>query len=109
MSTAEFKQITRHLVDKLLSDYSPQKIILFGSCLKGSPNPDSDIDLLIVKETNDRFIDRWTTVRKILSDPSRKVAIETLVLTPQEISDRLSIGDQFLAEIMEKGKVLYAA
>ena len=109
MLTAEFEQITRRIVDKLRSDYFPQKIILFGSCLSGSPHPDSDIDLLIVKETNDRFIDRWVTVRRILSDPSRKVAIETLVLTPQEVSDRLACGDEFLADIIQKGKVLYAA
>ncbi len=109
MLTAEFEQITRRIVDRLRSEYYPQKIILFGSCLSGSPHPDSDIDLLIVKDTSDRFIDRWVTVRRILSDPFRKVAIETLVLTPQEVSDRLACGDQFLTDIVERGKVLYAA
>jgi predicted nucleotidyltransferase len=84
-------------------------VILFGSYAYGNPRPDSDIDLLIIKDTSERFIDRWVTVRKILSDPTRKVPLETLVLTPQELSERLAIGDQYLAEIMEKGEVLYAA
>jgi hypothetical protein len=35
--------------------------------------------------------------------------VETLVLTPQEIEQRLTIGDQFIAEILQKGKVVYAA
>ncbi|MBM3302534.1 MAG: nucleotidyltransferase domain-containing protein, partial [Deltaproteobacteria bacterium] len=47
--------------------------------------------------------------RRILSDPKRTVPLETLVLTPQEVSNRLAIGDHFLTEIMENGEELYAA
>lgn len=84
-------------------------MVLFGSYAYGTPRPGSDIDLLIVKETSKRFIDRWVTVRRILSDPKRTLPLEVLVLTPQEVSRRLAMGDQFVAEILEKGKVLYAA
>lgn len=108
MTTIECQQITRQIVDKLQSEYSPLKIILFGSCANGTSKTDSDIDLLIIKDTNERFIDRWVTVRKILSDSSRKIGIETIVLTPQEISNRLALGDQLIAEILDKGQVLYA-
>lgn len=97
------------IVKKLAAEYAPRQVILFGSRASGTAGPDSDIDLLIIKDTPDRFIDRWVTVRRILSDPKRTVALETIVLTPQEVSERLDIGDQFIAEIMEKGKVLYAA
>jgi len=97
------------LVERLVAEYAPQKVILFGSYAYGNPRSDSDIDLLVIKETPDRFIDRWVTVRRILSDPERKLPLEVLVLTPQEVSNRLDIGDQFLNEILEKGRVLYAA
>jgi len=103
------RDVIQRIVEKLVSGYEPLKVILFGSYAYGDPTPDSDIDLLIIKETPERFIDRWVTVRRILSDPKRMVPLETLVLTPQEVSRRLAIGDQFLAEIMEKGEVLYAA
>ena len=33
--------------------------------------------------------------------------MDVLVLTPSEIEDRLSKGDFFIAEILQKGKVLY--
>ncbi len=105
----EMQEIIQHMLEKLLTEYAPQKVILFGSYAYGNPWPDSDIDLLIIKDTSERFIDRWVTVRRILSDPHRTVPLETLVLTPQEVCGRLAIGDQFLAEIMEKGEVLYAA
>ena len=48
-------------------------------------------------------------VRTILSDPHRAIPVETLVLTPEEPTDRLSRGDQFLEEILAKGQVLYAS
>ena len=103
------RDVIQQIVEKLVAGYAPQKVILFGSHAYGDPTSDSDIDLLIIKETPERFIDRWVAVRRILSDPKRMVPLETLVLTPQEVSRRLAIGDQFLAEIMEKGEVLYAA
>lgn len=109
VASREAEKAIQHILAKLLTGYTPQKVVLFGSYAYGNPRPDSDIDLLIIKDTSERFIDRWTTVRRILSDPKRKVSLETLILTPQELSERLAIGDQFLAEIMEKGKVLYAA
>ncbi len=108
-SPREVTAVIQEILDKLISGYAPQEVILFGSHAHGDPRSDSDIDLLIIKETSDRFIDRWVTVRRILSDPRRTVSLETLVLTPQEVSRRLAIGDQFLAEIMEKGKILYAS
>lgn len=108
MNTEEIKRIIGQIVTKLQTDYGPEKIILYGSYAEGAPNPDSDLDLLIIKETDERFIDRWSTVRRILSDSTRNIALETLVLTPQEILTRLARGDQFLAEILQKGQVLYA-
>ncbi len=84
-------------------------MILFGSHARGTPRSESDIDLLIIKETSERFIDRWTRVRRILSDPQRAIPFETLVLTPQEVAKRLAIGDQFVETILREGTVLYAS
>jgi predicted nucleotidyltransferase len=109
VASKEVEKVIHDILEKLIAEYAPQKVILFGSCAYGNPQADSDIDLLIIKETSEPFIDRWVTVRHILSDPKRRVPLETIVLTPQEVTKRLAIGDQFLAEIIEKGEVLYAA
>jgi len=98
------KDITRLIAE----EFFPEGIILFGSYVNGNQDNDSDIDLLIIKNTDERFIDRWTSVRKILSDPNRKIGVDTLVLTPQEINERLFQGDQFINDIMENGEILYA-
>ena len=109
MSTEEFERLTQDIVRRLRSNYDPEKVILFGSFAEESSRGGNDIDLLIVKRTNDRFIDRWIKVRNILSDTSRTVGLDTIVVTPQEVSERLARGDQFLAEVLRKGRILYAA
>ncbi len=105
----EAQTIIRGISEKLAAEYAPEKVILFGSHAYGDPSASSDIDLLVIKDTPHHFIDRWVEVRRILSDPERKVPIEVLVLTPRELATRLSKGDQFIQEIVEKGRVLYAA
>ena len=102
---AQLNKIVRRVVD----GYQPEKIILFGSYAYGKPDSDSDLDLLIIKKTSDRFIDRWINVRQIVSDPKRSIPFDPIVLTPEEIEERLAMGDQFVEEIIKKGEVLYAA
>ena len=109
MNAQDFDRVIQRITERLRDEYSPEKIILFGSYADGSSRPDSDIDLLIIKQTRDRFIDRWISVRRILSDKNRSIGLETLVLTPEEIANRISIGDQFIADIMMNGRLLYAA
>jgi len=97
------------IVKQVVTAYQPEKIILFGSYAYGNSSADSDLDLLIIKKTAERFIDRWTNVRKIVSDPEISIPFEPLILTPRELEERLARGDQFIEEIMTKGVVLYAA
>jgi predicted nucleotidyltransferase len=101
--------VIERILHKLVAEYAPQKVILFGSREGGEPDPDSDVDLLIIKETTARFIDRWTTVQGILTGTHRSIPVDTLVLTPQELEDRLARGDQFIAAVLKEGRVLYAA
>ena len=103
------RQKIRKYCEAIAREFHPEKIILFGSYAYGKPNADSDLDLLIIKETSERFIDRWTNIRKIVSDPKRSIPFEPIVLTPREVDERLAMGDQFIEEIMTKGEVLYAA
>ena len=103
------KQVVQRILQRLVAEYTPRKVILYGSYAYGEPGPDSDIDLLIIKDTSERFIDRWVTVQRILTGTHRSVPVEALVLSPLEIENRLAVGDQFIAKILEQGEVLYAA
>ena len=95
------------IVKRIAEGYQPLKVILFGSHAWGQPREDSDIDLLIVKETSDRFIDRWVRVRKLIADPARRIPVEPLVMTSEELDRRIARADQFFREIVGRGKILY--
>jgi predicted nucleotidyltransferase len=101
------EELVQRLVKKLVSDYSPQRVILFGSYAYGTPGRDSDIDLLIIKDTQESFFDRLTRVRKVVSGTHKGVPFDPLVLTPDELEARLQADDQFIEEILEKGRVVY--
>jgi len=107
--TTELKQneIINHIVEKIIHEYIPQKVILFGSYAYGKPKEDSDIDLLIIKNTDKKPIERWMEVRKMIRDISLTVPISPLIYTEKEIEERKAIKDFFLEEIFEKGIVLY--
>jgi uncharacterized protein len=92
-------------VQKIVETLHPEKIILFGSYAYGTPTPDSDVDLLVVMETQKKRRDRVVDISLLLHP--RTFPVDILVKTPQEISSSLGKGDFFLREITEKGKILY--
>ena len=103
----ETRDMILEIVSKIKKEYQPDKIILFGSYAYGQPDRDSDVDLLIIKDTPERFIDRLVAVTRIASDPKRYIPLEVVVFTPEEVREKLKNGDQFLREILNKGEVLY--
>ena len=103
----QIKPVINQLVEKLIKAYKPEKIFLYGSYAYGNPGEESDIDLLIVKKTKERPIDRRVAVRRLVSDIRKKTSFSPLVVTPTELSHRITIGDDFFLEITTKGKILY--
>lgn len=85
--------------------FDPQRILLFGSHAYGKPMPDSDVDLLVVMESNERVAARSAAIAKTLLDIP--FPMDILVRTPDEIRYRLEMGDHFIREILERGEVLY--
>ena len=96
----------KKIVDQIKKKYKPEKVILFGSFAYGKPNKDSDVDLFIVKKTKETRIKRHLKVDRMLLD--RDIPLDILVYTPQEIKKRISLGDFFIKNIIQKGKILYA-
>ena len=99
--------MVQDIVQRIVSGYSPQKIILFGSFANGKPDEDSDIGLLIIKDTDKRPLERWMEVKRLVRDRNRKASVSPLVYTRNEIKDRLAMKDFFIQEVIEKGEVLY--
>jgi uncharacterized protein len=102
------RKIIAEVVERIKTEYQPEKIILFGSYAYGTPTEDSDIDLFIVKETGKRRVDRFVEVSPLVENPDYHIPISPLVYTPKEVSNRLALGDDFVKEVLSKGEVLYA-
>ncbi len=101
------KKLINQIAEKIKKQYKPEKIILFGSYAWGKPTKDSDIDLFIVKETNEKHRERALKVRRLLSEENGLVGLDILVYNSQELTKRLEIGDSFISKIIKKGKLVY--
>lgn len=91
--------------NKIAKEFKPQKIILFGSYAQGHQKKDSDIDLLIIKETKLPKHKRAKEIRKILR--GYLIPIDIIVYTPKEVEEWKNANTSFIASIMKNGKVIY--
>jgi predicted nucleotidyltransferase len=109
VQTPGFKPVTNELLKtiakRIVAGVQPQKIILFGSYAYGTPSPDSDLDLLVIMDTNKRPAERILDVSRFLRP--RPFPMDILVRTPYEIADSLEHKDSFTQEILTNGVVLY--
>jgi predicted nucleotidyltransferase len=101
VTDALLSDITRRIVEK----FQPYKVVLFGSYAYGAPDLDSDVDLLVVMDSDEPMAQRIRRVTEVAK--VRFLPMDVIVRTPTEMAQRLVMGDFFLAEILDKGKVLY--
>ena len=91
----------------------PSKIILFGSYAKGDFNEESDIDLVVilntelVPETYDKKLEIKVQVRDSIYELSRQMAIDLVVYTEGEFKLLKDLRTSFYNEIINTGKVIY--
>jgi predicted nucleotidyltransferase len=103
VSTAVDKGRLKTIADRLRSDYGAVRVILFGSMARETATEHSDIDLLVIAETSERFYQRSATVLRTVRELSYGLPLAPIVLTAQELQARLDRGDQFLAEVVGAG------
>ena len=92
------------LTQQLMNKYDPLKIILFGSAVNDIHNA-HDIDLLIVKDNVPAV--GTERIRQLYRIIDTNLPVDYLVYRPQEIENRIRLGDPFICSIVRNGKVLY--
>lgn len=104
--TDRLERALDRMVAVLVKEYRPEKIILFGSFVSGLVHEGSDLDLVIIKETPKRPIDRQVEVYGLVKP---EVGIDLFIYTPKEFRDLESMGFSLVREMVTNGKVLYEA
>lgn len=97
-------QSIKKITQQIAKQFDPEKIILFGSHAWGIPTKDSDVDLCILKNTDN------TRHLAEMIDGSlfpRPFPIDVIVYTKEQMQRRQRLGDHFIAKILTDGKLLY--
>lgn len=104
MTTNQAQDQIDYIKQQLIKKYKPDKIILFGSAVSGTMTSDSDLDFLVVKNDKKNSYDRMVEVYKLIK---KNIAADFIVYSPQELAERIRLGDPFIKTIIEEGEVLY--
>ncbi|MGQ9610229.1 MAG: nucleotidyltransferase domain-containing protein [bacterium] len=90
------------IIPKII-ELNVEKVLLIGSLATGEIHPTSDIDLIIIKETDKRFIER---LEEFYTQVKPKIATDFFVYTPEEF-DEIKKNNQFIKYALKTGKVIY--
>ena len=99
------REYLKHLTDVLAVNVDPERIYLFGSCARGEDTEDSDIDLLLIKDTD---LPRYERAREIgLLIRPRKYPLDLLIYTPGEFEELKDVVGTIPYKVAREGVLLY--
>ena len=103
MKTPDIQNLAE-LLKPFFEEIGVEKAIMFGSSSKGSDTRRSDIDLVVIMETNKRFFDRYQDLERIYDLVSDK-ALDLLIYNPDELN-RIA-HRPFIKKILSEGHIIY--
>ena len=99
---AGIQSVTRQIVQQ----FHPQKVILFGSYAYGQPTEDSDVDFLVVMDTDESPLHVAAKIAAAIEHP---FPLDIVVRTPTEFASAVHRRGVFATEVATKGITLYEA
>lgn len=98
-------EMVEAIIDRIVQNIHPLKVIVFGSCAHGNPGLDSDLDILIVMKTDLPRFKRIVAIRNLFRP--QPCPMDILVYTPEEIDCWIGTVNHIITEAFETGKVYY--
>jgi len=104
------RQITPELIayitDKIARGIAPQRIVLFGSCARGEATDTSDLDLLVVQDSQASNRQVRREIERLLW--GRRFGVDLIVRRPEEVARNVADGNPFYTRhVLGEGRVLY--
>jgi uncharacterized protein len=94
-------------ISEIAVEIGAQKAILFGSFARGTQDSKSDVDVIFIQNTNERFLDRLDIPLKLLYEKIKGRSIDVLVYTPSEFFKMQEDENRFIKGIVKEGKIVY--
>lgn len=104
----ELSPSVQKIVDFVVQEVKPEKIVLFGSHARGTAETDSDVDLLVISNRDSHLPRRFRQAKLQEKFFGRDYPpVDALIYSPAEVNQRRAMGDFFIQEILEQGRILY--
>lgn len=100
IALSDIQELARRIAD----DFSPRRIILFGSYAHGTPGPHSDVDLLVILPFEGKGF--WKSL-EILNRVAPRFPVDLIARRPEDTQQRYAEGDPLIREALDRGRVLY--
>ena len=98
-------RLLEQIVSRIVEAAQPEKVILFGSRARGHARPESDFDLLVIKESDEpryrRAVSLYGALAGLLAN------VDVLVYTPQEVWEWSAVPEAFVTTAVREGRILY--
>jgi len=105
MLPAADDNLVRDIVRRIVQTTQPDKIILFGSRARGDARPDSDFDVLVIKDSDEPGYRRDAPLYLALA--GMNAPVDLMVYTPEEVREWSAVPQAFVTTAIREGKVLY--
>ena len=102
VTTHQIKELSR----RIGQEFDTRRVVLFGSHARGTATEDSDVDLLVILPFEGKSVHQSVTIRMRLRPA---FPVDLLARTSDTVRARMKMGDEFMREILEEGKVIYEA
>ena len=97
----------KSFIDRIAGACNLKAIIIFGSVAKGTSDENSDLDIMVILETDMTYYERMLAVRKAIGVTS--IPIDILAFTPEEVNATKGKRGSIISEALNTGKVVYGA
>jgi len=97
--------LVKEIVQRIVEIAHPEKVVLFGSCARGAAGQGSDIDLLVIAESEEPRYRRAAPLYRALADVM--APLDIVVYTPAEARDWSQVPEAFVTTALREGRVLY--
>ena len=85
--------------------YHVLRVVVFGSVARGEATRRSDLALIVIQQTEQRFLDRYDGILAEITQAVGPQSVDLLIYTPEEAAH--CVNRRWMANVLRDGKLIY--